>query len=114
MKQICAQVDKIFTIHVYGAQKGVPNIIDCVSISRLCRNFLEVPKKNLTLNLFLFQVVTINEKQKLKDLPPVEGLLSYSKDVKKLYLSNGQKWNGIITDDQVTKIVMKSSFVFTS
>jgi hypothetical protein len=37
----------------------------------------------------------------LKDLPSIQGLLSYSKDVDKLYLSNGSEWDAIATEKQV-------------
>lgn len=37
----------------------------------------------------------------LKDLPSIQGLLSYSKDVDKLYLSNGSKWDAISTETEV-------------
>ncbi|XP_028392499.1 uncharacterized protein LOC114517056 [Dendronephthya gigantea] len=61
------------------AQKGVPSIID--------------------------GVVKVTNKKDLKDLPSIQGLLSYSKDVDKLYLSNGSKWDAISTETQNKKIL---------
>ena len=53
-------------------------------------------------NNFLFQTLLVKNKESFKNLPPVQGMLSYREDNEKLYVKKGSKWDEIGSEKEVS------------
>ena len=52
-------------------------------------------------NLPFFKTLTVSDKNTLKNIPAVPGLLSYSQDNKQLYVNNGKQWDALSSETEV-------------
>ena len=74
----------------------------------MCNSKRTIFKLKLITTNTLFQTLLVKNKESFKNLPPVQGMLSYREDNEKLYVKKGNKWDEISSEKEAS--VFKNSF----
>ena len=68
-------------------------------------NYVGKLKKN-TFLLFPLQTLSVSDEESFNRIPDVPGLVSYRSDNKKLYVSQGTKWQALCSEQEVSMYCM--------